>query len=158
MRLTGMDVEELQARRMLEDIETYRAVNGMWRQSLEHVARAWTNDVYEHVIDAIPPELSGKLEPAQVFHEILEHRWYLGQQRQSDVPLDEVIADYLENVMPTKRDEAVLLSGPADEVLAGYDDMSSRFDDEEGEDEEGLDEEGLDDTPTSNDSSTPFDR
>ena len=159
MRLTGMDVEELQARRMLEDIETYRAVNGMWHQSLEHVARAWTNDVYEHVIDAIPPELSGKLEPAQVFHEILEHRWYLGQQRQSDVPLDEVIADYLENVMPTKRDEAVLLSGPADEVLAGYDDMSSRFDDEEeDEDEEALDEEDLDVAPTSNDSSTPFDR
>lgn len=141
MRLTGMDVEELQARRMLEDIETYRAVNGMWRQSLEHVARAWTNDVYEHVIDSIPPELSSKLEPAQVFHEVLEHRWYLGQQRKSDVPLDEVIADYFEKVMPTKRDEAVLLSGPADEVLAGYDDMSGRFDeDEDLEDEEDFDD------------------
>ena len=124
---------------------------------IEQVAHRWLTDVFEPVVAAVPPELSGKLEPAQVFHEILEHRWYLGQQRQSDVPLDEVIADYLENVMPTKRDEAVLLSGPADEVLAGYDDMSSRFDDEEGEDEEGLDEEGLDDTPTSNDSSTPFD-
>lgn len=124
MRLTGMDVEELQARRMLEDIETYRAVNGLWNQSLEHVARAWTNDVYDHVIMAIPQDMTAKLEPAQVFHEILEHRWYLGQQRQSDVPLDDVIASYLANVMPSKRDEAVLLSGPEDEVLAGYDDMS----------------------------------
>lgn len=124
MRLTGMDVEELQARRMLEDIETYRAVNGLWDQSLEHVARAWTNDVYDHVISAIPPEMGAKLEPAQVFHEILEHRWYLGQKRQSDVPLDDVIADYLATVMPSKRDEAVLLSGPEDEVLAGYDDMT----------------------------------
>ena len=97
--------------------------------------------MYEHVIDSIPPELSSKLEPAQVFHEVLEHRWYLGQQRKSDVPLDEVITDYFEKVMPTKRDEAVLLSGPADEVLAGYDDMSGRFDeDEDLEDEEDFDD------------------
>lgn len=136
LRLTGMDVEELQARRMLEDIETYRAVNGLSDQSLEHVARAWTNGVYEHVTTSIPPEMAGKLEPAQVFHEILEHRWYLGQQRQSDVPLEEVIADYLANVMPSKRDEAVLLSGPDDEVLAGYADLSEDDTDEDygGED------------------------
>lgn len=141
MRLTGMDVEELQARRMLEDIETYRAINGLSRQSLEHVARAWTIDVYDRVIDAIPPELSAKLEPAQVFHEILEHRWYLGQQRQSNVPLDEVIGDYLRNVMPTKRDEAVLLSGPADEALSGYDDMTEyavEDDEDEGEGDGGT--------------------
>ncbi len=137
MRLTGMDVEELQARRMLEDIETYRAVNGLWNLSLEHVARSWTNDVYDHVIGAIPPEMSGKLEPAQVFHEILEHRWYLGQQRQSDVALDDVIADYLQNVMPSKRDEAVLLSGPQDEVLSGYDDMTEFRTDDYEESEDG---------------------
>lgn len=137
MRLTGMDVEELQARRMLEDIETYRAINGLSRQSLEHVARAWTIDVYDRVIDAIPPELSSKLEPAQVFHEVLEHRWYLGQQRQSNVPLDEVIEDYLRNVMPTKRDEAVLLSGPADEVLSGYDDMTEYADEDDEDEGEG---------------------
>lgn len=139
MRLTGMDVEELQARRMLEDIETYRAINGLSHQSLEHVARQWTIDVYDRVIDAIPPELSAKLEPAQVFHEVLEHRWYLGQQRKSNVPLEEAIEDYLANVMPAKRDEAVLLSGPEDEVLSGYDDMTEyRGDDpldEEGEGE-----------------------
>lgn len=141
LRLTGMDVEELQARRMLEDIETYRAVNGLWEQSLEHVARSWTNDVYDRVIDAIPPELSAKLEPAQVFHEILEHRWYLGQERQSDVPLQDVLDDYLENVMPGKRDEAVLLSGPEDEVLAGYDDMTEyRVSDSVEDDKEAVED------------------
>lgn len=124
MRLTGMDIEELQARRMLEDIETYRAVRGLWNQSLEHVARAWMTDVYEPVISAIPPELSTKLEPAQVFHEILEHRWFLAQKRQSDVPLDEVVDSYLRDVLATKRDEAVLLSGPDNGVLAGYADMT----------------------------------
>ncbi len=140
MRLTGMDVEELQARRMLEDIETYRAINGLSRQSLEHVARAWTIDVYDRVIDAIPPELSAKLEPAQVFHEVLEHRWYLGQKRQRNVSLEEAIADYLANVMPAKRDEAVLLSGPEDEVLAGYDDMTEYRGDDFSDDGDFTDE------------------
>ncbi|WP_099332316.1 DUF4032 domain-containing protein [Actinomyces minihominis] len=138
MRLTGLDVEELQARRMLEDIETFRAVNGMWNLPVEHVARAWTTEVYDHVIGAIPAELSAKLEPGQVFHEILEHRWYMSQERQVDVPLDEVIADYLERVMPSKRDEAVLLSGSTNEVLAGYDDMTEydSYESELGEDDE----------------------
>ncbi|WP_324251281.1 DUF4032 domain-containing protein, partial [Nocardioides sp. Leaf374] len=27
-----------------------------------------------------PREARGKLEPAEVFHEILEHRWYLSEQ------------------------------------------------------------------------------
>lgn len=30
MRLTGMDVEEAQARRIMNDIDSYRAVNGQW--------------------------------------------------------------------------------------------------------------------------------
>lgn len=123
MRLTGIDAEELQARRMLQDLETYRAVNGLGDQRIEQVAHRWLNDVYEPVVRQIPPELSAKLEAAQIFHEVLEHRWYLSQNQQRDVPMDEVIASYLADVLPEKRDEAVLLSGPGDEVLAGYADL-----------------------------------
>ena len=43
------------------------------------VARHWMTDVFEPVIEAIPPELSEKLEPAEVFHEVLEHRWFLSE-------------------------------------------------------------------------------
>lgn len=124
MRLTGIEAEERQARRMLEDIEAYRAWNGLDGQRFEHTAHAWMNDVYEPVVKAIPDDLSSKLEPAEVFHEILEHRWYLSQKQQRDVPLQEVIDSYLHEVLPAKRDEAVLLSGPDDEPLSGYADLS----------------------------------
>ncbi len=114
MRLTGMDVGENQARRLLNDIETYRATTGRGGAPLEIVAHEWLNNVFEPVIAAIPPELAGKLEPAQVFHEFLDHRWYLAEQAGHDVPLDEVIASYVENVLPTKRDEAVFIEEEAD--------------------------------------------
>ena len=50
-----------------------------------------------------------KLEPAEVFHEVLEHRWYLSEDAGHDIPIREVIADYLKNVLPGKPDEAAVL-------------------------------------------------
>ena len=109
MRLTGMDVGENQAQRMLNDIETYRAMTGKTRMPLEIVAHEWMNEVFEPVITAVPAELATKLEPAQIFHEFLEHRWYLAQDAGHDVPQDEAIDSYVKSILPTKRDEAMLL-------------------------------------------------
>lgn len=114
MRLTGMDVGENQARRLLNDIETYRATSANPAMPLELAAHEWLATVFEPVIAAIPPELGSKLEPAQVFHEFLEHRWYLAQQAGHDLPLDEVIASYVEKVLPTKRDEAIFIAQEGD--------------------------------------------
>lgn len=135
MRLTGMDVGERQARRMLDDIETYRAVRGLGWKKLEHVAHEWMSDVFEPIVSSIPGELSSKLEPAEVFHEVLEHRWFLSQQQRRDVPLAEVLDSYLAEVLPKKRDEAVLLTGPNEEALSGYADVDDAdvFDEAETE-------------------------
>lgn len=115
MRLTGMDVGEKQAQRILNDLETYRAMTGRRNDPIEIVAHEWMHDVFEPVIAAVPPNLARKLEPAQIFHEFLDHRWYLAQQAGHDVPIDDVIASYVDSVLPTKRDEAVLLDpGPLD--------------------------------------------
>lgn len=115
MRLTGMDVGEKQAQRMLNDLETYRTMTGRADQPIEIVAHEWMRDVFEPVIEAVPPSLARKLEPAQIFHEFLEHRWFLAQKAGRDLPLDEVIDSYVRNVLPAKRDEAVLLDpGPQD--------------------------------------------
>ncbi|MDO5729426.1 MAG: DUF4032 domain-containing protein [Actinomycetaceae bacterium] len=116
MRLTGLDVEELQARRMLNDLATYRAITGRNDQPIELVAHEWLNEVFEPTIRAVPPQMGAKLEPAQLFHEILDHRWYISQQQQRDVPLEEATRSYIENVLPERRDEALLLDlDPNDE-------------------------------------------
>lgn len=109
LRLTGMDVGEALARRMLDDLETYRAVNDLGDLPMEMVAHQWLSNVFEPLVQAIPPELAGKLEPAQIYHELMEHRWFMAQDRQGNVPMSEAVASYLKNVLPQKQDEAIFL-------------------------------------------------
>jgi hypothetical protein len=72
--------------------------------------------VFEPVVRAIPFELRAKLEPAEVFHQVLEHRWYMSQARGVSVPLAEVISSYIDEVLRYRRDEATVM-GPATETL-----------------------------------------
>ena len=109
LRLTGLDVGENQARRLLNDLDSYRAATDRQGDSEELVAHDWLSRVFEQVVQAVPRQLGSKLEPAEVFHEVLEHRWYLSERRGHDVALPEVVADYVANVLPGKPDEASIL-------------------------------------------------
>ncbi len=110
MRLTGLDVEENQGRRMLNDLEEYRVLAGRQDQPLEVVAHEWLASVYQPTIELVPRELRGRLAAPQVFHEILEHRWFLSQQQQRDVPTAEAARSYIDNYLRPRRDERVYLS------------------------------------------------
>ena len=79
MRLTGLDVQERQGQRMLNDLEAYRAMSGRSDDPIELVAHAWLAEVFEPTIHSVPIEMRRKLEPAEIFHEILEHRWYMSE-------------------------------------------------------------------------------
>lgn len=117
MRLTGLDVEEMQARRMVNDIESYRAITGKSNVPLEIVAHEWIMNVYEPTIQAVPYEFRTKLQPAQLFHEILEHRWYMSEQQGRDAPMSEVVDSYVTNVLAHRRDEARLIGRNDDDAL-----------------------------------------
>ena len=41
--------------------------------------------MFEPAVAAIPRELWGKRDAAEVFHELLEHRWFLSQKADEDV-------------------------------------------------------------------------
>ena len=111
LRLTGLDAGENQARRLLNDLDAYRAVGDRKEQDEEMVAHEWLTRVFEPVIRAIPKELRGKLEPAEVFHQLLEHRWYLSQQEKRNVPLAEALNSYIDDVLRHRRDEVTVV-GP----------------------------------------------
>lgn len=112
MRLTGLDVQENQGRRMLNDMEYYRVATGQQEMPLEMVAHAWMAEVFEPTVRAIPPELASKLEPAEIFHEVLEHRWYMSEQQQRDVPTVEAAASYAATVLPARADEETVFEDP----------------------------------------------
>ncbi|GAB95826.1 hypothetical protein BJY21_000911 [Kineosphaera limosa] len=105
LRLTGLDVQENQARRLLNDLDSFRAGEDRQAESEELVAHDWMSRCYEPIVRNIPADLTHKLEPAQVFHEVLEHRWYLSEQVGGDVTTEWAFADYLARVLPTKPDE-----------------------------------------------------
>lgn len=109
LRLTGLDVEENQARRLLNDLDTYQAESGRQADDEEIVAHEWLTECYEPVIRAVPRQLSGKLEPAEVYHEVLQHRWYMSEARGHDVGLADAVRSYVDQVLPHKPDEAAVL-------------------------------------------------
>ncbi|MGD8150496.1 DUF4032 domain-containing protein [Ornithinimicrobium sp. Y1694] len=116
MRLTGLDVEENQARRLLNDLDSYRAATERLGEDEELVAHDWLSRIYEPVTRTVPPELSAKLEPAEIFHEILEHRWYLSERAGHDMPIEEAVADYVRTVLPGKPDEVTILGVDTEEI------------------------------------------
>ena len=59
----------------------------------------------------MPEELWGKREAAEVFHEILEHRWYLSEQEGKDVGILEAAESYVENVLRHAPDERIVSGG-----------------------------------------------
>lgn len=109
MRLTGLDVQENKARRLLNDLDEYRAATDRQREDEAFVAHDWLTEVFEPAVRAVPRDLRHKLEPAQVFHELLDHRWYLSQQQGRDVPMPEVVKSYVKNILPTRPDEDAIL-------------------------------------------------
>jgi tRNA A-37 threonylcarbamoyl transferase component Bud32 len=105
--LTGLAVEDAQARRLLNDMAAYTAHHDLGREDRAVIANRWLIDVYEPLITMLPPDQRGKLEPAEFFHEVLVHRWYLSERAGREIDIFESAADYIENVLPRRPDEVV---------------------------------------------------
>ena len=105
--LTGMSVEDNQARRLLNDIASYTAHFDLGREDRHVVASRWMHDIYEPLMAMIPVDASGKLEPAEIFHEVLEHRWYLSEQAGREFDIFESARDYIERHLTTRPDEVI---------------------------------------------------
>lgn len=119
LRLTGLDAGENQARRMLNDLDSYAATIGRVGADEEVVAHEWLTRVFEPVVRAIPDELRGKLEPAEVFHQLLDHRWFISQEQKRDVPLAEALSSYIDNVLRHRRDEARVIAPSTETMTLG---------------------------------------
>ncbi|KAA9377221.1 DUF4032 domain-containing protein [Microbispora cellulosiformans] len=109
LRLTGLDVEENQARRLLNDLDAFRVSNGLRHEDEAIVAHRWLAEVFQAVVTAVPAALRRKLEPAQLFHEVLDHRWYMSEAAGKDVGLDAAVRSYVDNVLVYKPDEKAVI-------------------------------------------------
>ena len=105
--LMGLDTEELQAKRILASFDRYRARDKTPSTTVNEAAFKWLTEVFNPIVNSVPNEHQGRVEPAQLFHEVLEHRWYLSEAAGHDVGLDFAAKSYISEVLPYRRDSGV---------------------------------------------------
>ncbi|MGA9277237.1 DUF4032 domain-containing protein, partial [Ilumatobacter sp.] len=138
--LTGLDTTENQARRLLGDIRSFGQALNQDRQAridagettgyggapvrslpANVIAVRWLDDRFEPLIAQIPPKLFSKLEPAEIYHQLLEHRWFLSETSGADVTLEEALVSYIDNVLASAPDEVTIALEESNSSPAGSD-------------------------------------
>lgn len=102
--LMGLEVEELQAKRILASFDRFRSRELTRTPDKHEAAQRWLNEVFYKVVNSVPEALQGRIEDAQFFHEVLEHRWYLGEKAGRDVGLERATEDYITEILPHRLD------------------------------------------------------
>jgi len=105
--LMGLDTEELQAKRLLASFDRYRGREKSPKPPIADSAKRWLDEVFRPTVNLIPANLEGRIEHAQFFHEVLEHRWYLSEKAGHDVGLEFAAKSYVAEVLPYRRDSGV---------------------------------------------------
>ena len=104
--LFGLDTQELQAKRILASYDRWHARQTI-KSSKEEMAKLWVDTVFNPILSMIPEELQGRVEKAQMFHEILENRWYMTEKAGFDVGLEAAAKAYFDEVLPLRMDSGV---------------------------------------------------
>ncbi|MCA1782040.1 MAG: DUF4032 domain-containing protein [Intrasporangiaceae bacterium] len=116
-QLTGMDVQDNQARRLLNDIHNF----GAWLQQDEGrplpesvIAHRWIERSFEPTVAVVPEELRGRREPAEIFHEVLDHWHRLSDAEGADIDLFDAAQHYVDEVLHDFPDERVVSPSEGD--------------------------------------------
>jgi uncharacterized protein DUF4032/lipopolysaccharide kinase (Kdo/WaaP) family protein len=117
LRLTGLDAEENQARQLLNDLDTYRAESALTDE--QQAAHRWLTEVFEPVVRAVPANLRRKLEPQEIFSQIIQHKWLLSERAGRDVGMAPAVQSYLGDVLVNKPDEQAVLGVEIGELADG---------------------------------------
>lgn len=108
-RLTGLEVQENQARVLLNALDAYglqleREAGRTLPEAIK--AYRWLSERYEPVIEAIPARYRDRLDDAQLIYEFLEHRFErskaIGRQVENDEAIVTFISDVLERLPPER--------------------------------------------------------
>ncbi len=122
LTLTGLQAQENQARSLLNDLSNFRAAveSRLGRSLPESVAaHHWLTEVFEPIVESVPETLWAKLEPVELFHEVIEHKWFRSERLGRDVGVEEAVESYLAEVLPDVPDERLVLASE-DDAAVGF--------------------------------------
>ena len=104
LHLTGLNTQENQARRILTDIDQFgHALYPGLPEDL--TAQLWMREIFAPIMSAVPAELHRKREPAQIVHEVLEHRWFMSEKAGENVATAAAAQDYVKSYLAQRPDE-----------------------------------------------------
>ena len=98
--LTGLEAEEMQARKMMNEIQEFKAI--LSRQNnrstpLSVASYYWLEKIYRPVVERLHPLENELTSPAELYCQVLEHKWYLSEKARRDVGHQAATDDYLVN-------------------------------------------------------------
>jgi hypothetical protein len=97
--LTGLDAEEMQARVMMNEIHELRATLSQEysrNTPLSVAAYYWLEHSYKPVVTRLEELTDWHTTEAELYCQVLEHKWYLSERAQHDVGLQVASEDYLD--------------------------------------------------------------
>jgi len=101
--LTGIESEEMQARKMMNEIHEVQATLSQTSDSstpLSVAAYHWLENVYRPTVERLEPFLGPGQDLPEMYCQVLEHKWYLSEQARQDVGHQAAVEDYIQNYLP----------------------------------------------------------
>ncbi len=96
--LTGLDAEEAQARQMINEIQELRATLSQKENRsmpLSAAAYRWRNEFYLPIVSRLQSVTDKNAQPAELYIQLLEHKWYLSERAGRDVGHQAALEDFV---------------------------------------------------------------
>lgn len=96
--LTGLDAEEMQAQKMMNEIQEVRATlsqSSSRSTPLNVAAFHWLENLYNPLVERLESLINEDMTAGELYCQILEHKWFLSEREQRDVGHQHAVEDYL---------------------------------------------------------------
>jgi hypothetical protein len=96
--MTGVVAGDRQASLLLNEIREMQATLARDRNrsvAMSIAAFAWLRERFQPTLEKLGPRLGPDTDPAELYCQVLEHKWLLSEQAQHDVGVERAIEDYV---------------------------------------------------------------
>lgn len=96
--LTGLEVQEMQAQRMMNEIHQLRAERARAENrslTLSSAAYRWLDERFRPISVTLTRAAGPASEAAELYCQMLEHKWYLSEEAERDVGHDAAVRDFV---------------------------------------------------------------
>jgi hypothetical protein len=102
LSLTGLEAEEMQARQMMNEIQEIKATLSQQDNRsmfLSAAAFYWLENVFQPIAIQLRSLVGENQSLAELYCQVLEHKWFLSERLQHDVGHQFAVEDYLRNIV-----------------------------------------------------------